>query len=177
MGYVVADSSVAAHGAADQQTVFVRHAHCHAVDLQFDDPLDRLARQEFGHPRAELAQLVGVVRVFDRQHRHPMLDLGQFADRLIADPLRGAVGRDVVGMLLFQALELGHQAIVVEIADLGRGEHVVLAVVKTDLLAQFLDALLCAVAHASPSPGRRSLLLVWKSGQQGERRGVCVARL
>ena len=105
VGHVVAHAAVAAGDARDQQAVFIDQRHGHAVDLQLDDPLDRLAGQQLGGPRAEILQLLEAVGVLDREHRHAMLDLRQFADRLVADPLRGAVGRDQLGMGRFKLLE------------------------------------------------------------------------
>ncbi len=65
-----------------------------------------------------------------------MLDLRQFADRLIADPLRGAVGRDQLGMGRFKLLEPLQELVVVAVADLRRRLDIVLQVVVADLVAE-----------------------------------------
>ena len=74
---VVAGPAVAAGRAADQQAVFVDDGDRHAVDLQLHDPLDRLAAQQLVHARAEFSQLLGAVRVVDREHRHAVRDRRQ----------------------------------------------------------------------------------------------------
>ena len=94
----------------DQQPVLVDQRDGHAIDLQLDHPLDRLARQQLGDALAVLLQLLDAVGVVDREHRHAMLDLAEPFDRLVADPLRGAVGRDQIGMLGLQLLEPLDQA-------------------------------------------------------------------
>ena len=45
VGHVVAHAAVPAGDPRDQQAVFIDQRHGHAVDLQLDDPLDRLAGQ------------------------------------------------------------------------------------------------------------------------------------
>ena len=63
----------------------------------------------------------------------------EFADRPLADALRGAVGRDQLRMLRFKRLEPLHQPIVFEIADLRRRLDVVFLIVMANLLAEFFD--------------------------------------
>ena len=46
-------------------------------------------------------QFFDAVPVIDREHRDAMRDRFEMRNRLIADPLRGAVGRDEIGMLAF----------------------------------------------------------------------------
>ena len=48
-----------------------------------------------------------------------MLDLLQLADRLVADALRGAVGRDQLGMRRLELLEPLEELVVVAVADSG----------------------------------------------------------
>ena len=93
------DSAVAARQRTSQLAALVDQRDRHAVDLQFDDPFERLARQQFRDTLAVLAQLLDAVGVVDRQHRDAVLDLLQIRHRLIADPLRRAVGRDQLRML------------------------------------------------------------------------------
>ena len=65
-----------------------------------------------------------------------MRHLRQLLDRLVADALRGAVGRDQFGVLGLQLLEPLHQAVVFQVADFGRRLDVVLVVVVADLVAK-----------------------------------------
>ena len=57
---------------------------------------------------------------------------------LAADPLRGRVGRNQLGMLRLQLDQLVHQPIEFGIADLGIVEDVVAVLVIADLVAQGL---------------------------------------
>ena len=98
VGDVVADAAVAAGDAPDQQSLFIDQRDGHAVDLQFDHPLDRLAVEQLGRPLAVTLQFLDAVGIVDREHRHPMGDLPQPFDGLVADALRGAVRRDQLGM-------------------------------------------------------------------------------
>ena len=145
---VVAHLPVAARHAAHEHAVFVEDRHGHAVDLQLDDPFDRLARQPLAAPLRKRADSPQDVGVLDREHRQAMRDLSQFGNRLIADPLRRAVGRDQFRMLLLELLELGQQPVVLEVGDLRRRFDVVLAVVVANFVAQKLDPLRVLSAHA-----------------------------
>ena len=65
-----------------------------------------------------------------------MLDRREPLDRLVADALRGAVGRDQLGMLGLELLEPLHQPVVLEVGDLRRRLDVVFPVVVADFLAE-----------------------------------------
>ena len=149
---VVPDDAVAAGQGPRQHAVLVNDGDRRPVHLEFHDPFDRLAFQQATGPPPELAQLVGVIGVFDRQHRHAVPDLVQLGDRLVADPLRGAVGRDQLRMLGFQVLEPLQQAVVFQVADFRLGLDVVLAVVIADLVPQAFDFLLRMLAHRDQLP-------------------------
>ena len=99
---------IAPGNAVHKPAVFINERNCHAVNFQFHDPLDFFARQEFTNALAELFQLLNAVRILDGQHGHAMFDLLEPFDRLVAHALRGAVGRDQIGMVglqLFQPLD------------------------------------------------------------------------
>ena len=65
-----------------------------------------------------------------------MLQRREPLDRLIADALRGAVGRDERGMRGLQLLQPLDQPVVLKVADLRGRLNVVLPVVVADLLAE-----------------------------------------
>ena len=136
---VVADAAVAARRRLLEPAVFISGRDRHAVDLELDDPLDFLAGEQLFGPLAVCLQLLDAVGVVDREHRHPMRDRMQLRDRAIADPLRGAVGRDQLGMLRFELLEPLEQPIVLSIVNLGRRLDVVFVIVMADLLAELFD--------------------------------------
>src|SRR5438309_8858177 len=70
-----------------------------------------------------------------------MADLLELGDRLGSDPLGGRVGRDELGMLALDRLELVVERVVGVIADLGIVEHVVAVRVIVDRLPELGDAL------------------------------------
>ena len=64
---------------------------------------------------------------------------GQLIDGRIANPLRGALGRDQLGVGRFKQPQLFEQPIVVKVADDRRSLDVVAAIVFADLLSQSLN--------------------------------------
>ncbi len=146
---VVAAFAVAAGGAHGQLAVLVGQRDGHAVDLQFDDVGDRLLADHLADALVELAQFVGVVGVVDRQHRQPMLDGRELVDRLAADALGGAVGRDQLGMAGLDVLQLLEELVELPVRDFGLGLDVVFVVVVVDEAAQFSGAL-CGRGHDFP---------------------------
>ena len=67
--------------------------------------------------------------------------MGDFAKafaRLSADSLGGRIGREKLGIFLFEGLQLAHQCVVFGVADLGLILHVVLIFVVPDLIPQAL---------------------------------------
>ena len=81
-----------------------------------------------------------------------MADRAEALDRLPADPLRGAVGADQLGVLLLQPLQALQQAVELAVADRGRGLDVVEVVVALDLLAQRFDFRARRSGHDEPLP-------------------------
>ena len=80
-----------------------------------------------------------------------MDDLLQLADGRRADTLRRRVGRDEVGMLFFERLQLAHQPVVFRVGNFRIVEDVIAVVVVLDLLTQLTHscrgALGCAGGH------------------------------
>ena len=102
VGDVVAHHGIAPRGRQREPARVVGERHGHAVDFQLQHPLDRRGDARLGeellHSFSPHGEIVGAVRVVDRQHRHAVADRLQLGHRFVADPLRGAVGRDEVGM-------------------------------------------------------------------------------
>ena len=69
---------------------------------------------------ANFLQVLDAVGIVDREHRHAMLHLPQPGDGLFADALRGAVGRDQLGVAGLQLLQPLDEPIVLRIADFRR---------------------------------------------------------
>jgi hypothetical protein len=81
-----------------------------------------------------------------------VLEGGELLRGPLAHALRGAVGRDEVGVLGLEVPELPLQAVVVLVGDLRRVQDVVEALVPPDLLAELPDPL------RGPVAGRASAL-------------------
>ena len=145
VGDVLTDLAVAASGAALEHPVAVDQRDRQPVDLRLGDELevrvlDPLAGQVVSHPLDPRLQLLGRARVGQRQHRLGVADLDQVRDRLAADPLRGRVRRDQLGMLGLDRPQLVQQRVVDVVADLRIVEHVVPVAVVLELLAQLVGA-------------------------------------
>ena len=65
-----------------------------------------------------------------------MLERLEALDRLVADALRGAVGRDQLGMLGFELFQLLDEPVVIGIGDLRGRLDVVFPVVAADFVAK-----------------------------------------
>src|SRR5215470_13686796 len=68
-----------------------------------------------------------------------MLDLDESFARLAADALGGRIGRNQLGVLLFQSFQLVHQLVKFGVGDFGSVEHVVEVLVVADLFAEGVD--------------------------------------
>ena len=121
-GDVLAARAVAAGGAAHQPSVLVGERDAEAVDLELGDVGHRPCGVEAApHALVERAQLLFVVGVVERQHRQQVLDGREPFGRAAADALRRRVGRDEIGMLGLERLQLAHQRVELGVGDLGRG--------------------------------------------------------
>ena len=69
---VVAGAAVAARGALHEPAVFIGDRNRHAIDLQLDDPGDRLVAEQLGDALAVFAQLFDAVGVVEREHGDAM---------------------------------------------------------------------------------------------------------
>jgi hypothetical protein len=67
-------------------------------------------------------------------------ELREGVRRLLPDPLRGAVGRDQIGVLRLQKAQLALELVVLLVADLRAVEDVVQPLVPADLGAKLVDA-------------------------------------
>ncbi len=138
---VVAFFAVAARDAGREQAIVVGQRHGDAVDLQLDDVNHLLAAERLADARVEFAQLVVGLALLDRQHGNAVNDLAEAGDRLPADALSGAVGRNQLGVLFFQFAQLVVELVEVAVGDFRLGLNVVQAVVALDLSAQLGNAL------------------------------------
>ena len=139
-GHILACAAVASSRRLDEPSALVDQRDGQPVDLGFADEGPLLAVKQVGGALVPGAQLVGVEGVAQREHPQPMLDDGEGSSRRRAHGLSGAVGRDELGEVGLQALELAEELIVFRVRDFGRVEHVVEVIVTQDLGAQQLDA-------------------------------------
>ncbi len=87
-------------------------------------------------PFAKVGRVVGVV---DREHRPRVGDRAKTLDRLATHALRGAIGRDELGMRRLQLLQFIEELVVFAIGDRRRGIDVVPPVVLANLVAKCGD--------------------------------------
>ncbi len=80
-----------------------------------------------------------------------MSDFDKALARFAANPLRGRVGRDQLGMSRLELLQLVHHAIEFRVADLRIVEHVIAILVMPDLFAQSFDLRFNAFGRSSHS--------------------------
>ena len=113
----------------------------HAVELQFADVVDVFAAAEFVHAPFPVAQFVFAVGVVERQHRRGVRHFDESLARLAADALGGRIGRDQFWDARFQILQLLHQLVEFDVADLGIVENVIEILVVANFLAQRFDLL------------------------------------
>ncbi len=135
-GDVVPHHPVAAGHRPHQETALVDEGDRHAVDLELGRQPGGRRPQLAGDPLVPGLQLALRVGVVEGQHGQGVGHLLEPGERLATDPPGGRVGRRQVGPLLLQPRELGEQAVVLEVLDLGAGEDVVLVVVVADLPPQ-----------------------------------------
>ena len=139
-GDVVPGGPVAAGGRLDELARFITQGDGDAVDLRVDDVFVRFAAQPSSHAVVELAQLLLVVGVVDREHGQGVLDLRELGQRGSPDALGRRIGRDQVRVLLLEFLEFGEELVIVAVGDDRLGEHVVGVIVAGDLFTQGFDS-------------------------------------
>ena len=93
------------------------------------------------HALVEGAQLLVVVGVVEAEHRREVLDGREAVDRPPGDALRRRIGRDEIGMLGLELLELVQQPIELLVGDLRIVVDVVALFVMADRVAKLADAL------------------------------------
>ena len=95
----------------------------------------------------ESRQVVGIVGVFQRQHRNGVRHRGKARADAAMHPLGRRVRSDQLGMRLLQVTQLPVQRVVFAVADLRLVVKIVQPVVAADGLAQGVDALFDVVWH------------------------------
>ena len=113
----------------------------HIADFGLVADFDLVAQLAL-HALVELAYLVGVPGVRQREHRNPVSQLGEALGRRSADALAGGVGSQQVRMSLFQGLQLAQQAVPLGVGDLRSVLQVVEAAVPVDRFDQLVHAAL-----------------------------------
>ena len=122
---VFAGRAVAARGGANEGTIFIGERYAQAVDFQLAG-VRGLARAQrvFGalQPFVELGQVHGVVHGIHARH---VGDGRELLAHVAAHALRVAVGRDQVGELRLDALQLDEQLVEGAVGDFRRVERVI----------------------------------------------------
>ena len=141
-GHLFPTLAVAPRGPTDEQAVLVGQRDAEPVDLELGDVVDRGVGgpQALPDPLVERAQLVDVVCVVEAEHRRPVGDGRKALDRLPADALGWRIGRQQVGVRLFECAQLAHERVELGIRDLRGVAIVVQRLVMADLIAEGGDS-------------------------------------
>jgi hypothetical protein len=142
-GDVLANLAVAAGYAAGQAgaAVFsgvIAQCHAQAVELEFGHVFHRKRSGQFPHPPVPCGQFLGRVSIIQAEHRARVAHLPEAFGGLAAHALGGRVGREQIGDLGLDALQLVHQRVVCSVANLRRVEDVIEVLVAAKFGAQFL---------------------------------------
>ena len=160
-GHVVAPPAVAPRDPPGQLSVLVPQAHGEAVDLGLDHVVKYLDVDGLARALVKRHQLLFAVRVVDRQHRPKMRDRLEALFGLSADTLCGGVGRDEIGVRLFETRQITHEAVKPGVCDLRRVADVVQVLMTSDVVPQTPDSLVdihtAVLGHPRHSNAMRGL--------------------
>src|SRR5262249_7867143 len=123
-------------GERDRQPVHLGLGHVADLPPRDVEPLELAL-----HSLRPGPELVLVARVPQGEHRLVWLDLLELVERGAPDPLGGRVRSEQLRMFLLDSLELAEQVVVLGIRDLRVVQHVVAAVVVSDLPPQLVGTL------------------------------------
>ena len=136
LGHIIAPGTVAPGHGLHQPSVLVDERDGGTVEFQFAHQLELLAHQPRAHPVVEGGHLFNRIGVAQRQHGVTVLDLRKGPVDVVAHPLRGRVGVEILGVGLFETLQFVHHLVEGAVVD-GRGiQHIVVVVVLIELFAQ-----------------------------------------
>ena len=136
---ILAHHAVASGGSTHQLPVLVLEAARKTVDLDLDHILRFNAC--IPHSAVKITQFIVGKCIQQALHLDRMGHFLEAAAGRSADVLGGRSGRDQLGVLRFQLLQLPGQGVVFEVLQLGGILIVIKAVILLDNSAQFLDAL------------------------------------
>ncbi len=150
-GDVLSRGAVAAGCGARQQAIFIEQAYRQAIQLQFAAVGDIVtAFQAILHALVEGEETGFVKGIVQRQHRHLMAHLFKYRQRRRTNALGRRIGRNEIGMLLFQRAQFAHQAVIFGVRYLGRVHNVIKIFMMAQRGAQFGDLVLNGF-HIAPS--------------------------
>ena len=140
-GDVLSALPVTARRTAHEDAVLVDERHRRAVDLRLEDVGDGLVGVEtLTHIVGPLLQRLPGRDLLEGAHRREVRHLREAGRGRCADALRGRIGSDEVGMLVFERPQLVEQHVVGAVVDLGIVEDVVAVIVVLDEPAKLRDA-------------------------------------
>ncbi len=90
---VISHNSVTPRQGLCKDTLLVDHRRRNPIYFEFNDPLNRLAREQLSDAISILTDFFLAVGIIDLEHRYPVLNRLEVLNRLFADTLRGALGR------------------------------------------------------------------------------------
>ena len=136
---IFSSRAVATRDAALELALVISHRERHAIELQLAHVIDFAAPGKIVNPALPCAKLLLVISVVERQHGRGVADFPESFARLAADALRGRVGSDQLRMLGLEILQLLHQLVEFEVADLRLVEDVIEMFVMANRVAQRFD--------------------------------------
>ena len=139
-GDVLASETVPAGGALHEPAVLVPERDRQTIELRLHHVSEGLVPEQPVHAGVELEKLVFGHRVGERHHLPPVRDLGELLARGRPDAPGGRIGRDQVGVVRLELLELAEEAIVLGVAQGGRVQDVVAVARVAELGPQLFRA-------------------------------------
>ena len=144
-GDILPGDAVAARGGLHQAAIFVAKPERKSIDLGFGHDLDRIlgdestvgrTAEEIADAGEEIAHIGFLERVFERQHRPGMGDLGKAGGRRRPDPVLRAVAADQCWKAGLDRGVALPQCVVIGIGNFRGGVGIIEPVVPPDLLGQ-----------------------------------------
>ena len=134
LGHVLPHHPIPTGDAVLELAFVVDQAHPKPIDLDFAHVIDDVFVEGFPDFAVEIAHLIFVVDVAQRQHQTLMGDLLELGDDLAPDPLGGAGLELQIGEFPFQHLQFVHRAVEFGIGYGRAVLHVILIVPLLELL-------------------------------------------
>ncbi|GBF31761.1 hypothetical protein MnTg04_01727 [bacterium MnTg04] len=118
MRYILAGAAITPGGASNQFSVFIKNADCQPIEFWFCRIFDFfgiIQLEPTSQTTVEIAQLVFIERIFQRQHRQTMVYLGKPFDWLCTHSLRWRIVSNQIGIFGFEFPEFPQQFVIARV--------------------------------------------------------------